>query len=260
MSIGSLQAREVFHLTFLRWLTRALPLESFALKGGSNLRFYFGSVRYSEDMDVDVEGVAVHVLAEKVMAVLGSGAFADTLRTHGIESVLPPDLSRAKQTATVQRFKVHLVTRAREDLFTKVEFSRRGLDAPVLAQAVSAELLGSYRMASLIAPHYAAEAAVRQKVRALRGRREPQARDVFDLHLLIPHVEPLAESVLGAFPAKELEDARGRVFDLGFDAFRDQVVAYLGPQDRAFHLNSEVWDEIRLGVVALLERGLEGHG
>jgi len=45
---------ELFHLTFLRALaTRGEGKQRIALKGGCNLRFYFGSVRYSEDMDLD---------------------------------------------------------------------------------------------------------------------------------------------------------------------------------------------------------------
>src|SRR5437016_3125395 len=154
MSINHLQARELFHLTFLRSLARSLPPSSYVLKGGSNLRFHFGSIRYSEDMDLDVAGVPVHVLAEKVMAILHSAGLADVLRSYGVDRVVPPDVSRAKQTETVQRFKVHLVTRAGEDLFTKVKFSRRGLDAPVVAKAVRPEVVSAYRMAPLIVPHY----------------------------------------------------------------------------------------------------------
>ncbi len=258
--VDVLQARELFHLAFLRRLARALPPSAYALKGGCNLRFFFGSIRYSEDMDLDVSGVPVHVLAEKVASILGAGGLGDTLRTYGIDRVVPPDLARSKQTETVQRFKVHLLTRAGENLFTKVEFSRRGLESPVRAESVAPTVLSAYQMASLIVPHYTAEAAVRQKLQALRGRRAPQARDVFDLHTIRPHAEPVADAVLASFTRDQLADARERVFGLGFETYRDQVVAYLPDEDRAAHESAEVWDEIRLSVVSFLERGIDARG
>ena len=54
----NLEQREAFHLLFLRALVRSMPLESFVLKGGSNLRFFFGSIRYSEDMYLDAGDIA----------------------------------------------------------------------------------------------------------------------------------------------------------------------------------------------------------
>jgi hypothetical protein len=52
----SLQQREVFHLEFLRWFGRKLDYRYYALKGGVNMRLFFGSMRYSEDMDLDLAG------------------------------------------------------------------------------------------------------------------------------------------------------------------------------------------------------------
>jgi hypothetical protein len=46
--VGPRQSVELFHLVFLRALfATAEDRERVALKGGCNLRFYFGSVRYS---------------------------------------------------------------------------------------------------------------------------------------------------------------------------------------------------------------------
>jgi len=249
-----LQQREVFHLAFLRALGRALPLASHALKGGSNLRFFFGSIRYSEDMDLDVSGVPVHVLRDKVMAILGSGGLADTLRTYGVDRVVPPDLGKAKQTETVQRFKVHLITSAGEDLSTKVEFSRRGLDAPVRSEAVSASILARYHMAPLIASHYAAEAAVLQKLRALIGRSRPEPRDVFDLHVLSTRLETGAEAVAGRSSRADAEKARERLFSLDWAEYRDAVVGFLDPEDQESYGSAAAWDQIRLAALAVIER------
>ena len=56
---SALQIRELFHLEFLRCLSRKIRAEFYALKGGVNLRFFFKSFRYSEDMDIDVHTISV---------------------------------------------------------------------------------------------------------------------------------------------------------------------------------------------------------
>lgn len=52
------QAIEVFHLIFLRAITGGPQKSHLVVKGGCNLRFFFGSVRYSQDLDLDVSVVA----------------------------------------------------------------------------------------------------------------------------------------------------------------------------------------------------------
>ena len=248
---SALQKVEAFHLLFLRELVRSVPLRTLVLKGGSNLRFFFGSVRFSEDMDLDASGIAVHTLADHVMAVLGSHALESALRPHDVREVVPPDLARSKQTETVQRFKVHLLTTAGEDLFTKVEFSRRGFDDGRQAGPVDTEVLARYRMPPLILPHYDAGTAAAQKLGALVGRPRPQARDVFDLWVLGPQVDnwqPIVRS-----DSQTLAQARERVLAIDFHEYRDAVVAYLAAEDQSAYESRELWDEIRLQVLARLE-------
>ncbi len=254
MKTDTLQKREVFHLAFLRALARSAPVSTFVVKGGYNLRFYFGSIRYSEDMDLDVSGVPVHVLRDRVMAILNSSGLTDTLRIYGIDRVQPPDIARAKQTETVQRFKIHLFTTEGEDLFTKVECSRRGFDSPVLTESVSAPILAAYKMPPLIVPHYAAVAAARQKIQALVTRRQPEARDVFDLHTLSSRLEASANLAEG-LPPRAILQARERIYSIGYEQYRDTVVAFLGPEDRAAYDSSRFWDEIRLRAISTLEHG-----
>ncbi|HPK68679.1 MAG TPA: hypothetical protein PKY11_02195, partial [Kiritimatiellia bacterium] len=45
---------ELFHLILLDLLGRKTDRKLYALKGGCNLRFFLKSIRYSEDMDIDV--------------------------------------------------------------------------------------------------------------------------------------------------------------------------------------------------------------
>jgi len=238
-----------------------VPMSSFALKGGSNLRFFFGSVRYSEDMDLDAWEIPVHTLRDKVMGILSSTGMIDTVRTYGIEQIRPPNIARAKQTETVQRFKVQLVTTAGEELFTKIEFSRRGHDPEIRSEPVMTAILSVYRMAPLIVPHYTATAAIRQKILALALRRQPQSRDVFDLFLLTTQHVPSDKALLALDVSRpRMLAARERIYGLEFAQFRDAVVSFLSLEDREAYESPEVWDEIRLRVVALLESAIRDEG
>jgi hypothetical protein len=189
------------------------------------------------------------------MAILNAPALRETLRTYGISQIVPPNVASAKQTATVRRFKVHLVTTAGEDLSTKVEFSRRGFDTPVRSESVSSPVLAAYHMAPLIVPHYPANPAARQKLRALASRHEPQARDIFDLYVLSPHPDVRSTPITQGLTRAEIQEARERIFSVSYEQYRDTVVTFLEPEDATAHGSPEVWDEVRLRVAALLEAG-----
>ena len=73
--------------------------------------------------------------------------------------------------------------------------------------------------------HYDAEAATAQKVAALAGRVQTQARDVFDLKLLLRR-RPLAQ---GSLDPALLEAAAERALEQDYAAFRDQVLPFLEP-------------------------------
>ncbi len=257
--LSPLEAREVFHLEFLRAFVRGTKPSTFALKGGSNLRFFFGSIRYSEDMDLDLTETPVKEVSEKVMKILKTPALAATLRSSGIQRIEPPDLAAAKQTETVQRFKVHLITKDGLDLFTKIEFSRRGLDAPFRTESVATALLGRYRLGPLIVPHYLANAAIRQKVRALASRRQVEARDIFDLYTLSTQPEISHPGLWSQIDDAHLSQAMERLFNVSFQEYRDKVVPFLQPEDKKFHDSEAVWDEIRLQVEQLITKGRQGR-
>ena len=247
-----LQIREVFHLEFLRWFARKLEAGHYALKGGVNLRFFFKSIRYSEDMDIDVKGARVDKIQKTVMEILAVRGFTDSLKSFGIEKVVPPDLAKAKQTQTTQRFKVHLLTSGGEDLFTKIEFSRRGSKGSPIVEPVSNEILRAYKMAPLMVPHYDATAAVAQKIHALAGRTVLQARDIFDLFILHSQYEPSKQSKVEISPSI-LKTAHDNIFRVEFSQFRDTVVAYLGEGDQKAYSTPGAWDEIKLNTAQFLE-------
>jgi hypothetical protein len=259
MDPSALEARELFHLEFLRAFTRVARPAEFALKGGSNLRFFFGSIRYSEDMDLDLQGLPIHEVTEKVMKILTAPALSAVLSTFGIERIGVPDLASAKQTATVQRFKVHLFTQSGLDLFTKIEFSRRGLDSPFRAEPVAPAVLTRYRLAPLIVPHYLAVAALRQKVRALASRKQVEPRDIFDLYTLSTQPEAGHPASWSQLESAQLAEARERIFLVSYPQYRDKVVAFLAPEEQATYESEALWDEIRLRVEGLLAEGMKAQ-
>src|SRR5262249_3148165 len=119
------QAIEIFHLLFLRAFGARVDKSLYALKGGCNLRFFLKSIRYSEDMDLDIQKMGVGTLRNNVNRLLADPAFLRVLRAQGLEVV---KTSLPKQTETTQRWK--LILRNAEsgaEVPTKIEFSRRGL-------------------------------------------------------------------------------------------------------------------------------------
>src|SRR5713226_3550747 len=119
--ISNLDVLEQFHLLFLAQLGTRLDKKLYALKGGCNLRFFWRSVRYSEDIDFDVHIIAKQTLQKNVNQILNSPGFRrilSSLRTD-ISSI-----SESKQTDTTQRWKIHLrAADSGADLPTKIEFS-----------------------------------------------------------------------------------------------------------------------------------------
>lgn len=256
---NSLQLRELFHLEFLRWLDRKIKAESYALKGGSNLRFFFNSIRYSEDMDLDIKGVEVYALKDIVMKILQDPSFQDIFKPFGIERVVPPDIGRAKQTEATQRFKIHLITSAGEDLFTKIEFSRRGFRGKVVVQPVSAVISRAYMLPPLLAPHYDVESAILHKIGALADRSEVQARDIFDLYILNSQCKP-SEVKGNALSLGKIDKAYKNIFEISFEQFRDTVISYLSPDDQRVYDSPSLWDEIKLRVTNFIDEIRRGDG
>ena len=252
--VSAIQAVEDFHLQFARLLLAGPDKDAFAIKGGCNLRFFFGSARYSEDIDLDVsERVPVHVLKDKVARILSGTPLALTLRNRGLRVV---GSSAPKQTETTQRWKVSLELEGHATpLPTKVEFSRRGTTDQAVLEPVVPSILAEHQSMLFLAPHYPLDAAIRQKVQALADRREVQARDVFDLGaVLLPRaggrLEPL--DALGV----DLLVAQERAMTLGFGDYQSQVVSYLDPVHVASLGTPAAWDTLQLQAVDYLEKAL----
>lgn len=256
MNYNYLQLREIFHLQFLRWLGKKVNPSYYALKGGVNLRFFYSSFRYSEDMDLDVHTIKVNVLQNKVMQILDSSSFQNNFQLFGINKIIPPDITKAKQTETTQRFKIHLITLSGEDLFTKIEFSRRNFKNNIKVETVSNNILMEYKLSPLVVPHYDVNSAVFQKIKALAERTATQARDVFDIYILIPQAGLLDKNNFKSnkLNKKMAEKALENIFEISFEQFKDTVVAYLSKEDQKMYNSVSVWDDIKLKTINYIEK------
>jgi len=248
--LSARQTVELFHLVFLRALAaRGEDKSLFALKGGCNLRFFFGSVRHSEDIDLDVMVVAKATLSNKVTRLLAAPVVTAPLRARGVELV---DVSTPKQTDTTQRWKAGLSTRGSPVYRTKIEFSRRDVIEGAAFEPLSTTTLSPLGLPSFLANHYQLPAAIAQKIRALSGRAETQARDVFDLHLLLSH--RAAQTLrLSRADLEQRGDAIERAMSLSYDDYAATVVAYLEPEQAEPYASREAWDLMQARVVSQLE-------
>ncbi|MGO9829735.1 MAG: nucleotidyl transferase AbiEii/AbiGii toxin family protein [Myxococcaceae bacterium] len=252
MALTDRQAVELFQLHALRILATGPDLKRLALKGGCNLRFFFGSERYSEDMDLDTFGISRHVLKAKVDRILAGGQLRLALRSRGIEVLT---VSAPKQTETTQRWKLELSVETQTlPLRTKLEFSHRRTEEQSQLEAVSRNLLAEYQLMPLLAPHYAQAEAIRQKIRALIGRTAVQARDVFDLATLFSKGGNTASMLTPV--RSDLPNAIERAMEISYPEFNSQVVAYLAPSAQEEYRNRAAWDGLQTFVVASLQAGL----
>lgn len=244
------QQVEAFHLAFLRVLESKLDRARFVVKGGVNLRAWFGSLRYSEDLDLDLLRGEVFELRDKVDGVLDAPALGSLLRTLDLAIV---KITRPKQTETTQRWKLELQSGRGAPLHTKIEFSRRGSDDPYALDPVLAEVVLPYGIPAPTINHYTAAAALRQKLGALAGRRETQARDIWDLDHLFrtTNADPRP---LPARTKAALSTALDRVLQLPFEVFKGQVVPYLAPDHQDVYGTAESWQRMQQLV---LDRLLE---
>jgi hypothetical protein len=242
---------EAFHLSLLRMLEARLNRAYWVVKGGVNLRAWFGSRRYSEDLDLDAVGCAPHVLRERFDKVLLSHPLAELLTSQGLEIART---SKPKQTDTTQRWKLELrAAGVSVPLHTKVEFSRRGTRGEEYAlEPVRSDIVRPYGIPAPTANHYTAPSAIRQKISALAGRSETQARDVWDLDHLFrttdADLRPLPREVAAVVP-----NAIERALSLGYDVFKSQVVPYLSDEDRVTYGTRDAWDRMCELVAVRLE-------
>lgn len=247
MSLSRTQIIEFVHLAFLDALSRRLDPSRYVLKGGANLRYFFGSVRYSEDIDLDLCGKEPWDLERKIDGVIESPAMGALLR---IGDLSVADFSKPKQTKTTRRWKVAVAGSGQRDLVrTKIELSNRNGDNRYSLESLPGEIVSTYALRAPSVQHYTGDAPTEQKVKALVSRSETQARDVFDLDLLLRR-KPLSR---GALDAQLLRAASEIALSMPFDAFRDQVLPFLEPGVVELYDSEAAWEQMTIFVAGKLE-------
>lgn len=101
--------REAFHVVLLRKLAERVNTALFRLKGGVNLRLFFGSVRYSEDMDLDGHDRARAALRREVGRPLRDPSLLRHLAERGIRGI-DGRTGPNKDTETTLRYKMRVVS------------------------------------------------------------------------------------------------------------------------------------------------------
>ncbi len=246
----SIQAVELFHLIFLDLLGRKIDKRYYALKGGCNLRFFLKSFRYSEDMDIDVQNIPKEKLEETVNSIITSATFRQILK---VNRLAVDNWSAPKQTETTQRWKFTIMSeQGRTSIPTKLEFSRRGFKGGTIFEAISPLVIQKYSLTPIMANHYDIQSAFGQKEEELATRKITQARDVFDLNLLLcSGAKPVVKD---SRLLEMLNEAKANAMSVTFPAFKSQVLSYLAVDYRSQYDSESVWDDIVLKVVESLEK------
>jgi hypothetical protein len=125
------------------------------------------------------------------------------------------------------------------------------MDEGLIFEPIDPELIQSHQLYPILANHYTQEVAFCQKIDALIHRTEVQARDVFDLHLLLNRgiqLEYLPNSLRG-----QLDVAIDHALSVDFSEFKAKVVVYLMDEYQDYYNSPLLWTEIQTQVISILE-------
>jgi hypothetical protein len=83
-----------------------------------------------------------------------------------------------------------------------------------------------------------------------------QARDVFDLYILMPQAGAIAKQSgnIALLCASLFEKAKENARAISFEQFRDTVVSYLAPEDREVYDKAPAWEEIKLKAAGFIDK------
>lgn len=251
--MNPVEIAESFHLAFLQALATRANLSAWALRGGGNLRFFYGSERFSEDIDLDTFDIEPWAFQDRVDQTLASDLLGRTLGLLGsrIDYLNPKERSETKSKWVVG---VRQPSDA-EPVYTQIEVSHREYPYREFAKVepVTETAVARYSVA-LRRPtfgHYLPRAAVAQKIEALWGRDVRQPRDVFDLDLLF-RVAPDALSA-GDVEEAGLRAALTRLFEIGYGEYRAKVLSFIEPDALPLYESTEAWEGMQVTVAEHLE-------
>lgn len=119
--------RELVHLLILQELAEARPQGGVIVKGGVNLRLFFESRRYSEDMDLDGHPDGSDEIRRCITRLFDDRDFTRRVQAFGIRE-LDPGQGPNKDTETTFRYKFGVFGGGGVRYPTKVEVSFREHD------------------------------------------------------------------------------------------------------------------------------------
>lgn len=260
--ISATEAREAVHVLLLRQLGRIRDGRAVILKGGVNLRLFYGSPRYSEDMDLDGEPETRLAIRGAIRGIFEDRGFLDSLRRLGLRG-LDPKEGPNKDTEVTFRYKFHVLAPGDQSYGTKVEVSfreREGVDSFVAATPDTGRTEKYLpNDAGFSVQRYDRPSALRQKIAALAGRTRIEARDIFDINLLLgSRGEPFQEQQLVTFLARTVDQAtlrlaHERTLQLEYPEYESLVVRFLEDDVREAYRSESKWDELRLRAASLIE-------
>lgn len=254
--MDTLELVQGFHIAFLTALAQSADIRDWALKGGGNMRFYYGSRRFSEDVDLDATPAA-HTFTAKIERAFESRLLDQQLAAIGTRMT---DAYAKDRTSTKERWNVKLAipgTPVDQGVAsTKIEISYRPYPAiprETVVETVAPAIMAAYggRLVSPQMTRYLPSSAVGQKIIALADRSETQPRDVYDLdHLWKGHPTALDPNDIGTEVVKQ---ARDRLLELTYAQYAERVGAFLDPVFAPIEGTESHWETLQATVLVKLE-------
>ena len=256
--MNDLELVQGFHIAFLTALAQSADIRGWALKGGGNMRFFYGSRRFSEDIDLDATGAAT--FTRKVERAFESTLMQKQLAAIGtrMTEFYPKDRSDTKERWNL-KLVIPGVPVEQGVASTKIEISYRPY--PAIPREIAVERIDSNVMATyggrLVAPQltrYLAPSAVGQKIIALSERSATQPRDAYDLdHLWKAYPDALAK---GQIDPAIADSAAARLVELTYGQYEALVGSFLDPDYAGIEGTEEHWNAIQTAVLGkLMELG-----
>lgn len=127
--------------------------------------------------------------------------------------------------------------------------------ADTVFEAIEPAVIRNYQLSPIILNHYDSHTAYEQKVGALINRSTTQARDIFDLNLLLN--TGVKKSISNEKLKSRLPDAQANAMAVTFKILKSQVLSFLHPEYQEQYDSSSVWDDIVLNVVEAIGEAAE---
>lgn len=159
--------REYFQHLFLSYFYQQSQTEEIYFKGGTALRLFYNSPRFSEDLDFSSSLKNVHVIEQVILDALLA------IEREGVKT----NITEAKTTSGGYLFKAKFQTNAHL-ISIQLEISlRQGKDKGEVITVVS-EFIPVYTVVGLIQSQL-----IKEKIKALLSRKKP--RDFYDIYFFL---------------------------------------------------------------------------